>query len=191
MKPKYILSLATLMAIATACKKEPDPNQSSGTNTPTYTIGNGGTYTILWTPRNETKTGPSRTEIKSALANNDTVIIVADSTYDSKKYTSRYSTGMWKVLADSLEYNKNFAFPKTIIYNGTLYVDSINGANMPELWQLPDFYDNFGMSTSARQRLMDLGFDISFFNGRNGTDAKSQQNSIAKVVQDTINTYCK
>ena len=160
-KVKYIV-LALIMAACKACKKAPMPTQPSNTTTPTYTIGNGGTDTIIWHP-NHRVYGPSRSEIKASLENNDTVVILADTSYESKEYMSLFVTGVWKVLADSLEYNK-FAHPKIINYGGTLTPDTIY---QYPLWQYPSEMDKSGMSADVVRRLRDeFGFNIVQFNSR-------------------------
>ena len=149
-KVKYIV-LALIMAALKACKKAPMPTQQNNTTAPTYTIGNGGTDTIVWHP-NHRLYGPSRSEIKALLENNDTVVILADTSYDAREFMSRMSTGAWKVLADSLGYNREFASPKIINYGGTLTPDTIY---QHPLWQYPSEMDKSGISADVAQRLRD------------------------------------
>ena len=186
MKSKYVF-LITLALGSAACKKLSDPNsQTSESNMPTYTIGNGGTDTIVWFPMGETKNGPSRTALKQYLERNDTVVVVVDSSYASKESMSLYTTGLWNVVADSLAFNKQFANPKTIIYSGKLYVNSENGANMPDIWQLPGCYDKSGMSASTNLRLTNLGFAIKLFN-----DGRGNKTPNALLTPDAIKDSTK
>ncbi len=160
-KMNYIV-LACMMAFCKACKKAPMPAQPTNTTAPTYTIGNGGTDTIVWYP-NHRLYGPSRSEIKALLENNDTVVILADTSYNAREFMRFMSTGAWKTLADSLGYNKGFAFPKTISYGGTLTPDTIY---QNPLWQYPPYMDRSGMSADVTGQLGNFGFNIVPFNGR-------------------------
>ena len=159
---KYII-LACAMALCKACKKAPTPTQSNQPTAPTYTIGNGGTDTIIWTPGYYTMAGPSRSEIKASLENNDTVVIFADTSYNAREFMRFMSTGAWKGCADSLKYNMICASPKTINYGGTLTPDTIY---QNPLWQYPPYMDRSGMSADVTGQLGNFGFNIVPFNGR-------------------------
>lgn len=148
-KINHVLLLAALMAFATACKKEPTPNQNS--NQPTDTVTQWRDWTIDWDWRN----APDKNLIKQYAADPSTRMIILNLLPDGCS-TTFYPCIFNKGLRN-LE-NKFFSiYPGHIIGKGTIFVDRWGGAHLPD----PNAEDTCGMALVDSLGYTALGFDIA------------------------------
>lgn len=123
-KMNHILTLAALMAIATACKKDPSPEP-----TPTDMHKK---IVLLWDWYFD-GAGPRRDTVKYYADSPmyDTILLIPDSTSVLSEYSSRsYTTWNFHRARDTLQKSINFA-PHKIRGAGTIHVNGINGAHLP------------------------------------------------------------
>lgn len=150
-KTNRVLLLAALMALATACKKDPTPtpqptpNQPTDTITPVDTTNIHKKIVLIWDWYYD-GVAPNRDTVKyyANRSDFDTIILMPDSTSElSNRATRGFNTWNFHRARDTLQKCINFA-PNKVRGYGKIYVHKINGA------QLPPDYDvettKFGMS---------------------------------------------
>lgn len=134
-KLNHILTLAALMAIATACKKDPTPEPTP--NHPTDTINMHKKIVLIWDWYYD-GVAPNRDTVKY-YANRpdvDSIIMMPDPNSEmSNRVTRVYNTWDFHLARDTLQKRINFA-PNKIKGKGTIHVNGVNGAQLPPEYEV-------------------------------------------------------